>query len=682
MFLRHLDLKCRVNFRHTVPNPIEYNYGPRSVATGDFNNDTWFDMVVANTIANHIVVFFGNSNGSFSDYVTYSTGSYSTPYVVAVGHLNNDSQLDIAVANFGTNNVGIFLGLNNGMFANQIQLSTAAFRPITICLTDFDNDKLLDIATANYGSDSIAIFYGYGNGSFSNPITYSIGYDSFPFFLIGGDFNNDDHLDLAIANYGSNNIGIIFANDNRTFAKQMTFSTGAGSHPSSIAVGYFNNDTFLDIAVALSGTNKTSVLLNNGNGSFANQMIYLLNNASPYSIGVVDLNGDGQMDLVMTNIGANNVGTLIGYGNGTFSVLNMYSSGSNSSISLSVCDLNKDNRLDFVLVSEYDGYVSLVLQHNRGALKNDRTYGSSGGSHVHRVVTEDIDMNANLDMIVANYGTNNIGLLLGYGNGTFASESMLDIGPNSHPSNIAIADFDGDTYSDIAVFNRATRLVDILLGKGKGTFERQVNYGVGSLSHASVIVHGDFNSDKRMEIVVAYDNSHNVDILLAYDTSVFQNRAEYSVGPGPQSRASGDFNNDSQLDIVIANKYSNDVSVLLGYGDGTFQYQAKYSTGEWPYSVAVGDFNNDTRLDIVVANKNSHDVSVLLRYGNGTFQKQATYSTCYRPISMTIGDLNNDTLLDIFVVNDYVIGAMSVLLGYGDGTFRKQKNMQLFRHNM
>ncbi|CAF1555448.1 unnamed protein product, partial [Adineta ricciae] len=37
--------KCELNFVQTNPNPIEYNYGPRSVATCDVNNDNWLDIV-------------------------------------------------------------------------------------------------------------------------------------------------------------------------------------------------------------------------------------------------------------------------------------------------------------------------------------------------------------------------------------------------------------------------------------------------------------------------------------------------------------------------------------------------------------------------------------------------------------------------------------------------------------
>jgi hypothetical protein len=232
-----------MQFIKTVLNPIDYNFGPRSVAIGDFNHDTWLDIVVANHIVNSIIIFFGNVNGTFMKQPPYSTGPNSDPNMVAVGDFNNDFRVDIAVANFGTNSVGIFLGLGNGSFASQIELSTGASRPIALCLADFDNDKRLDIATANYGTDSVNIFYGYGNGRFSNADTYSTGHDSLPSSLAAGDFNNDNYLDLAIANYGTDNVELLLQNSNGTFADQIVFSTGSGSRPISIAVGHFDDDT-------------------------------------------------------------------------------------------------------------------------------------------------------------------------------------------------------------------------------------------------------------------------------------------------------------------------------------------------------------------------------------------------------------------------------------------------------
>ncbi|CAF4384069.1 unnamed protein product, partial [Rotaria sordida] len=46
----------------------------------------------------------------------YSTGDDSSPTMVAVDDFNKDNRLDVAVANFGTNSIGIFLGSEDGLF--------------------------------------------------------------------------------------------------------------------------------------------------------------------------------------------------------------------------------------------------------------------------------------------------------------------------------------------------------------------------------------------------------------------------------------------------------------------------------------------------------------------------------------------------------------------------------------
>ncbi|CAF5078822.1 unnamed protein product, partial [Rotaria sp. Silwood1] len=145
-----------------------------------------------------------------------------------------------------------------------------------------------------------------------------MGYDSFPSSLVIRDFNNDKYLDIAVANYGTNDVSILFGNANGTFANQIAFSTGFGSHPYSIAAGYFNDDVFLDIAVANYGMNEIGVLLSYDNGSFANQVTYSTGSSSPYFIDVGDLNQDNRLDIVVTNHGTNNIAVLLGLGNGIF----------------------------------------------------------------------------------------------------------------------------------------------------------------------------------------------------------------------------------------------------------------------------------------------------------------------------------------------------------------------------
>lgn len=238
--------KCELNLKKSAQNPIEYDFRPRSIAAGDFNKDTRLDIVVANYADNSIDVYRGNGDGTFPSKVRYSMGPESAPYMVAVADFNRDHRLDIAVANFGTNIVGIFLGFGNGSFAGHIPVSTGSSRPVSIAVADLNNDTLLDIVTVNYGTSSVSIFYGYGNGHFSNPETYPTGYDSYPSSLIVGDLNSDNHLDLAIVNYGTNNFGVLFGDGSGNFTEQITFPTGLASHPYSIAAGYFNHAHFLD----------------------------------------------------------------------------------------------------------------------------------------------------------------------------------------------------------------------------------------------------------------------------------------------------------------------------------------------------------------------------------------------------------------------------------------------------
>ena len=74
-------------------------------------------------------------------------------------------------------------------------------------------------------------------------------------------------LDLAVANGGSDNVSILLGNGTGSFGTPAT-NFAVGILPHSVAVGDFNADTFLDLAVANQGSNNVSILLGNGTGLF------------------------------------------------------------------------------------------------------------------------------------------------------------------------------------------------------------------------------------------------------------------------------------------------------------------------------------------------------------------------------------------------------------------------------
>jgi len=55
--------------------------------------------------------------------------------------------------------------------------------------------------------------------------------DSRPQSFVIGDFNNDDQMDIAVANSGTNTMGIFAGYGNISFAKQVRYSTGPSSAP-------------------------------------------------------------------------------------------------------------------------------------------------------------------------------------------------------------------------------------------------------------------------------------------------------------------------------------------------------------------------------------------------------------------------------------------------------------------
>ena len=266
-----------------------------------------------------------------------------------------------------------------------------------------------------------------------------------------------------------------------------------------------------------------------------------------------------------------------------------------------------------------------------------------------------------------------MGAPIGLGDGTFQSQTTLLSRPNSNPSSIAIGDYNGDLRKDIAVMNDGTQSVDMMLGDGKGTFTPQTDVGFRFAMAPFLVSAGDFNNDRRSEIVVAYEDHDNVDVLRAYDTGSFRRPMPYSTRTGPQSVAVGDFNNDSRLDIVVANSADKSVSVLLGNGSGSFANQIPYGTGSSPQSVAVGDFNRDSRLDIVVSTFLSNAVGILLGYANEGFMYQTMLTTgnVSRPRSFAMADFNNDSRMDVVVANSAAEN-IGIFIGFGNVSFANQ----------
>jgi VCBS repeat-containing protein len=293
----------------------------------------------------------------------------------------------------------------------------------------------------------------------------------------------------------------------------------------------------------------------------------------------------------------------------------------------------------------------------------------AAGSAPRSVAIGDLNGDGKLDLVVPNFGSNDISIRLGNGDGTFGPTTNIAAGTS--PISVAVCDLNGDGKLDLAVANHNSNNISVLLGNGNGTFAAATNLGTGT-GPASVAV-ADFNGDGKLDFAVANYYSSDISVLLGNGNGTFAPATNFATGSGANSIAVGDFNGDGKLDLVTANYFTNNVSVLLGNGNGTFAAASNLTAGTHPYSVAIGDINEDGKLDLVVANTDTNNVSVLLGNGNGTFAAASNFAAGSGATSVAIGDLNGDGKLDIAVANNGS-NNVSVLLGNGTGTFAGASN--------
>src|SRR5207248_3170830 len=140
------------------------------------------------------------------------------------------------------------------------------------------------------------------------------------------------------------------------------------------------------------------------------------------------------------------------------------------------------------------------------------------------------------DLAVTNFSDNNVSVLLGKGDGTFAAPVSFAAGKS--PTSVAMADFNGDGKPDLAVANGGDRNVSVLLGNGDGTFGPAVNFAADGYPYYVRVA--DFNGDGHPDLVVAdgtagFSPSQTVSVLLGKGDGTFRSAVNFGVGTNPRS---------------------------------------------------------------------------------------------------------------------------------------------------
>jgi hypothetical protein len=236
---------------------------PTSLVPGDFNKDGIMDLAVAcqtdfNTTdrKSGAYVLLGNGSGNFPTVknVDARTGTCA----VETGDFNRDGKADLVYSSNVSNAAYYLPGKGDGTFDyTGIKELPAGSNPCSIAVGDVNGDGNLDMAVANYNDDTVSVYISNGNGTFNAPLTSSTGAGTKPASIDMGDLNDDGKTDIAVACYGTNQMMVLTGNGAGAFGFAAYYAAGTG--PVDITISDLKATGELDIVTANSGSRTLSV---------------------------------------------------------------------------------------------------------------------------------------------------------------------------------------------------------------------------------------------------------------------------------------------------------------------------------------------------------------------------------------------------------------------------------------
>jgi len=413
-----------------------------------------------------------------------------------------------------------------------------------------------------------------------------------------------DRIPVSLASYSASFLPGTLSGASTTSLVNPITNYPTGNSPEFVATAILRStSSFNDLITANAADNTVSVLLGNGDGTFATQVTYATGTdpvwiaTGEFDNGTTAVNSNEFIDLAVANKGSNTVSILLGNGDGTFKTQTTIPTG-NQPVCIAAADFH------------------------------------------------DANGNGSLDLAVANQGDNTISIFQGNGDGTFKTPTLLTLPAGYEPTGMITGNFTNSGHVDLAVLespNAANNhgIVLIYLGNGDGTFTLETHspYLVGNTP--AFITTGDFNADGILDLAVANSGAastasdgsavsgDSVSILLGQanpnqlntGSGTFSIPTSFPAGKEPMSIAVADYELDGLASLVIADEADNAVTILLNEGNVTFTALPEIPTGQAPVSIASADFNGDGRPDAAVADSGSAEVTVILNstslFGSG-----------------------------------------------------------------
>jgi hypothetical protein len=661
---------------YALPGSVDQTFYTNVVLVADIGSpagagtpDGIPDLITANSDS-QAPVLLGNGDGTFTQ--GQNAQLKTIPTAILLGDFDGDKVLDLIASD--TAHVEFLPGHNDGSFGAPVFHCTVTYCSVTSnhpCLTPVDCPKGETCGPSAVTNDQqCRTVADCPTGQTCGPFPAGRG----PSALAAQDLDHDDNLDLIVVDdggqFGLGAVTILLGNGNGTFKTPgRTFTTGAGSD--AVALGRFNSDTEIDLAVANEGSNDVTILRGTGGGGFTIVQTIPVGQA-PVGIAAEDLNGDHVLDLVVVNSSSDSVAVLDGKADGTFKAPRFFPSGSSGSApnGLVLADMNLDGHIDVVTPNTFSNDASVLLGDGKGNFAAPRSF--VGDVQPVAVAAPDLNGDQIPDVVTINGGSQvpDAAVLLGQGDGSLSGVENVATEPN--PSHVIAGYIDNDGVSDLIVTQSGSNSGMIMIYPAEPPTGFALPTVLQSAGDTLTIGSGDFNGDGLLDLVVLNSKQANVSLFLGQPGGRFAAPHAFPVGPNATALVVGDWNGDTHSDVAVTRQTGSAdgaVDILLSSADGSLGTAKPVAVATNPVAIASGDFNKDGKRDLVVGNGSGF--SVLLGKGDGTFQAGTNV-----PVSapgadvLAIADFDRDGADDVAVARQTMPAPMTppnVQVFYGDG---------------
>lgn len=273
-----------------------------SVKAGDLDNDGDMDVALACSFSNIIVWIENLGGGDFADGVILAEGLDPLTDLI-LDDFNQDGMIDIMFSTYSaTSKEGQIFWIEsmNGVFSTTKTISLEISDSRKIQYADLNGDGMKDVISASYWDYKFVWFENQGQGLFSSEKIIRNQLDSIRNHCIYAiDLDGDGDVDILNGIASAGDQILWFENDGSANFTEHAFSNAG--RPWDIVASDLDYDGDIDVFCGLSGENTAVLFDNLGNGSFSDPQVIATGIGVIHDIHLTDIDGDLDLDIFTTS---------------------------------------------------------------------------------------------------------------------------------------------------------------------------------------------------------------------------------------------------------------------------------------------------------------------------------------------------------------------------------------------